>query len=80
MSEDKRNKLTKTVASMLLPLLIALFGANLLIQLIDRFSNNETAWSFYSDTVDFTCIVARSRGQETMWCMPGDHRVEESFK
>lgn len=80
MSEDKRNKLTKAVSSMLLPLLIGLFGANLLIQLIDRFSNNDTAWSFYSETTDLTCTVARSRGQEVMACLPGDHRVEEAAK
>lgn len=74
MSEDKRSKLTKAVATMLLPLLIGLFGAHLLIQIIDRFINNETAWIFYSEALDMTCIVARSRGQETMWCTTGDRR------
>ena len=80
MSEDKRNKLTKTVASMLLPVLAGLFGGNQLIQFVDRFSNNDTAWSFYSETTDLTCTVARSRGQEVMACLPGDHRVEEASK
>lgn len=78
MNADKRSKLTKAVAAMLLPLLVGLFGANQLIQVVDRFSNNETGWSFYSDTSDFTCIVARSRGQEVMWCTPGDQRVVEA--
>jgi hypothetical protein len=80
MNADKRSKLTKAAAAMLFPLLVGLFGANQLIQVIDRFSNNETAWSFYSETTDFTCIVARSRGQEAMWCTPGDHRAEEAAK
>jgi hypothetical protein len=78
MSEDKRSKITKAIAAMLFPLLVGLFGGHLLIQIIDRFNSNETAWSFYSETADFTCIVARSRGQEVMWCTPGDQRKEEA--
>lgn len=78
MNAEKRSKLIKVVAAMLLPLLLGLFGANQLIQVIDRFSNNETGWSFYSETSGFTCIVARSRGQEVMWCTPGDQRVAEA--
>jgi hypothetical protein len=80
MSQDKRSKLTKAVAAMLFPLLVGLFGGHLLIQIVDRFSNNETAWDFYSPDLDVTCVVARSRGQEVMDCLPGSLRKEEASK
>lgn len=77
MIEDKRSKLTKAVASLMIPALLGMVGGYLLIQISDRFTNNETAWIFYSSTTDLTCIVARQRGQETMWCADGDRRVQE---
>lgn len=77
MTEDNRSKLTKVLAGLILPALLVMVGAHLLIQISDRFTNNETAWSFYIESTDMTCVVARSRGQEVMWCADGDLRVQE---
>lgn len=62
----------------MLSAIVAMAASSLLINLIDRYSwANGTAWSFYSPATDMTCMVARSRGQEVMACLPGDHRVED---
>lgn len=51
--------------------------ASLGIHIYDRFSpENDSAWTFYIPSTDVTCIVARSRGQEVMSCVPGDHRID----
>lgn len=51
-------------------MLFAIFATNL----IDRYTGNDTAYSFYSEPNDATCIVTRERGQPVMFCMEGDRR------
>lgn len=68
-------KIDRFWVTMLAGIIGMAFGA-LAIHLIDRFHANDTAWNFYSPSVDMTCMVARSRGQEVMSCLPGDHRME----
>ena len=79
MNADKRSKLTKAVAAALFPLLVGMFGGHLLIQIVDRFKGNDSAWSFYMPSVDATCVVARRRGQEVMHCLPGNRAVSDSI-
>ncbi|MBB1606527.1 MULTISPECIES: hypothetical protein [unclassified Pseudomonas] len=68
-------KVDKFWLSMVAAIIGMSFGA-LAIHLYDRFSWNGTAWNFYSPNTDMTCLVARSRGQEVMACLPGDRRKE----
>lgn len=77
MSEDKRSKLTKAAAGMIGPVLIGMFGAVMAIQIVDRFYGNETLRSFYAPETDATCWVYKLRGEQTMSCLPGDHRADE---
>ncbi|EMN1576646.1 hypothetical protein ACSDGV_18440 [Pseudomonas aeruginosa] len=62
----------------MLAAIIGMSFAALAIHLYDRFSGNGTAWSFYNPNTNMTCLVARSRGQEVMACLPGDHQQEAS--
>lgn len=60
----------------MLAAIIGMSFAALAIHLYDRFSGNGTAWNFYSPNTNMTCLVARSRGQEIMFCLPG-YRLKE---
>lgn len=51
-----------------------LLFAILATDLIDRFTGNDTAYSYYNDTLDTTCSVTRDRGQSMLFCMEGDRR------
>ena len=74
MSEQAEKK-TSSAFGYVLASIVAMGASSLAIHLIDRFHRNETAWHFYTPSVDMTCVVAKSRGQEVMSCVPGDHRV-----
>lgn len=51
-----------------------LLFAILATDLIDRFTGNDTAYSYYSEGIDATCSVTRDRGQSMIFCMEGDRR------
>lgn len=46
------------------------------VQIADRFVGNGTAWSFYSVTIDATCIVSKDNGKNSMYCFPGERRAQ----
>lgn len=75
MSEQAEKK-TSSAFGYVLASIVAMGASSLAIHLYDRFSRNETAWSFYSPGVDMTCLVAKDRGQSVMDCLPGDHRID----
>lgn len=58
------------------PMMILLFIAVMTVNLVDRFSGNGEAWTFYAPDIDMTCIVGKDEGQKAMYCLNGDHRVE----
>lgn len=74
---SEQAKVKSSVSIWIFWVIVGMLGGNLAIQIFDRFSpSNDSAWSFYVPSTDMTCIVARSRGQEIMSCLPGDHRID----
>lgn len=74
---ERGERNTKAFFGFMMVGIVAMAFTSLAIHIYDRFSRNETAWHFYSPSVDMTCIVARDRGQSVMSCLPGDHRVDK---
>ena len=74
---DNRSRLTRWIAASLLPLALGLFVGHFAIQVFDRFYQNDSLRAFYAPGTDATCWVYKLRGEQTMSCLPGDHRTEE---
>lgn len=66
----------KSISSLFWALIAGMAFVLFLTGVIDRFSNNNSAAIFYSERIDATCLVHRERGQDTMFCLAGDRRVE----
>ncbi len=78
MEEGKKTKsVFDRLMGWILALIVGMAFWSLAIHLADRFTGNDNAWSFYSETTHMTCIVARSKGKDLMACVPGDRRTEE---
>ncbi len=57
--------------------LVLLAVVLLAVTLVDRFTGNGQAWSFYAPEIDMTCVVGKDQGQKAMYCLQGDHRVRK---
>ena len=64
----------KTISNLFWTAIGVLLFAILATDLIDRFTGNDTGYSYYSPGMDATCSITRDRGKSMIFCMEGDRR------